>query len=264
MKQSKIENYISKINDEGSKVLSVFLTCGFPNEDGFEELALSILDSGADMLELGVPFSDPIADGTVIQYSSQKALENGMTLEKVLAIAQKIKSKTSKPIILMGYSNPFLSYGLAKLSKSISGTGIDGMIVPDIPLEEYDDFFGSEFSDTDTIMLVSPTSTKERVIEIGKKSSGFVYCVSVKGITGKQNSFQNNSIEYVKTTKSILSDKKVLVGFGISNAETAKSFSSVSDGIIIGSAVINLLVNSNGTYNKVFDFVSTIKKAISQ
>ena len=264
MKQSKIENYISKINNEGSKVLSVFLTCGFPSPDGFEDLALSILDSGADMLELGIPFSDPIADGNVIQYSSQKALDNGITLEKALVGAQEIKSKTSKPIILMGYANPFLKYGLKKLSKSINDIGVEGIIVPDIPIEEYDDFFSNDFSDIDTILLVSPTSTKERVIKIGEKSSGFVYCVSVKGITGKQNSFQQDSIEYVSTTKTTLSNKKVLVGFGISNADTAKSFSSVSDGVIIGSAVINLLKNSNGTYKEVFDFISNIKKSISQ
>jgi len=164
----------------------------------------------------------------------------------------------------MGYANPFLSYGIKELSKSINEISVDGIIVPDVPVEEYDDFFGNEFNGIDTIMLVSPTSPKERVIEIGAKSSGFVYCVSVKGITGKQNNFEQNSIEYVRNTKNLLSNKKVLVGFGISNEETAQSFSSVSNGVIIGSAVIKLLTNSNGAYTETLDFISRIKKKISQ
>jgi tryptophan synthase alpha chain len=264
MKQSKIENYIKSINDNESKVLSVFLTCGFPIKDGFEELALSVLDSGADMLELGVPFSDPIADGSVIQYSSQVALQNGMNLETCLSITKKIKSKTTKPIILMGYANPFLSYGIDRLAASIKENGVDGIIVPDVPIEEYDSFFGDSFIETDTILLVSPTSTRERIVEIGKKSSGFVYCVSVKGITGKKNNFEQSSIDYIKSTKSILENKKVLVGFGISDDHSAVNFSNVSDGVIIGSAVINLLKNSNGNFKETLDFVGRIKNAISK
>lgn len=262
MKPSKIKNYIKDINDNGSKVLSVFLTCGFPVKEGFEELALSVLDAGADMLELGVPFSDPIADGSVIQYSSQVALQNGINLETCLSVSKKIKAKTTKPIILMGYANPFLSYGIDRLASSIKENGVDGVIVPDVPIEEYDSFFGDSFTETDTILLVSPTSTKDRIVEIGKKSTGFVYCVSVKGITGKKNNFELSSIEYIKSTKSILENKKVLVGFGIADEKSAKEFSNVSDGIIIGSAVINLLNNSNGDFKETLDFVSRIKKTI--
>lgn len=263
MKQSKLENYINKVNDDGSKVLSVFLTCGFPSKEGFEDLALSILDAGADMIELGVPFSDPIADGSIIQYSSHKALNNGISLQTTLEAASKIKSQTQKPIILMGYANPFLRYGLTKLSKSMQEIGIDGIIVPDIPIEEYDDFFNDDFENIDTVMLVSPTSSKERVIKIGNKSSGFVYCVSVKGITGDKNKFEDSSIKYVQSTKLLLENKKILVGFGISNEETAYNFSRVSDGIIIGSAVIKSLMNSNGTYKDTLDFIKKIKIKIS-
>jgi tryptophan synthase alpha chain len=263
MKQSKIEKHISNVTNDGNKILSVFLTCGFPSKDGFEELACAVFDAGADIIELGVPFSDPIADGSIIQYSSQHALSNGMNLEQTLEIASKIKNKSEKPIILMGYANPFLSYGIANLSASIKEIGIDGIIVPDVPIEEYDDFFGNDFADIDTIMLVSPTTPSERVIEIGNKSSGFVYCISVKGITGKQKSIDQNSIDYVRKTKNILNNKKVLVGFGISDEESAKTFSNESDGIIIGSAVIKSLMNSNGTYTQTLDFIRSIKKIIS-
>lgn len=264
MNQSKIENYIEDINDNGSKVLSVFLTCGFPEKEAFEELALSVLDAGADMLELGVPFSDPIADGSVIQYSSHIALQNGINLKTCLSITKKIKEQTAKPIILMGYANPFLSYGMDRLASSIKENGVDGVIVPDVPIEEYDSFFGNSLIDTDTILLVSPTSTKDRIVEIGKKSSGFVYCVSVKGITGKKNIIEQSSIEYIKSTKSILENKKVLVGFGIADENSAIEFSNVSDGVIIGSAVINLLKDSNGSFKETLDFVSRIKKAIAK
>lgn len=263
MKQSKLEKYINTIKGKESKVLSIFLTCGFSSVDGFEDLALSILDAGADMIELGVPFSDPIADGSVIQYSSQIALSNGMTLERTLEVAEKIKSKSDKPIILMGYANPFFSYGISNLAKAIREIGIEGIIVPDVPIEEYDIFFGNDFNDIDTIMLVSPNSSSKRVIEIGKKSSGFVYCVSVKGITGKQKFVEQNSVDYVGKTKNILKHKNVLVGFGISDENSAKTFSDVSDGIIIGSAVIKSLMNSNGTHTETLDLIKRIKNKIS-
>ena len=263
MNKNKLENYIKNIKNKGGKILSVFLTCGFPSKEGFEELALSVFDAGADIIELGVPFSDPIADGSVIQYSSHEALSNKITLEKTLEIAGKIKDKSDKPIILMGYANPFLSYGISNLSKSMREIGIEGIIVPDVPLESYDDFYGNHFKEIDTIMLVSPTTPEERVIKIGKRSSGFVYCVSVKGITGKQNKVENKSVEYVKSVRNLLHTENVLVGFGISDADSAKTFSDVSDGVIIGSAVIKSLMNSNGTYKETLDFIKRIKSKIS-
>lgn len=263
MKRSKLENYIKNITSKDGKILSIFLTCGFPAKEKFVNLTLSFFDAGADIIELGVPFSDPIADGSVIQYSSQQALLNGINLEKTLEIAYTIKKNSDKPIILMGYANPFLSFGIEHLSESIKQIGIDGIIVPDVSIEEYDDFFKDHFVDIDTIMLVSQTTPSERVIEIGRKSSGFVYCVSVKGITGKQILAKQDSINYVSTTKNILKDKNILVGFGISDEESAKSFSKVSDGIIIGSAVIKSLMNSNGTYSETLDFIKRVKSKIS-
>jgi tryptophan synthase alpha chain len=264
MNKNKLDNYIKNIKSKGGKILSVFLTCGFPSRERFEELALSVFDAGADIIELGVPFSDPIADGSVIQYSSHKALSNKITLEKTLEIAGKIKDKSDKPIILMGYANPFLSYGISNLSKSMKEIGIEGIIVPDVPLESYDDFYGNYFKEIDTIMLVSPTTPQERVIKIGKRSSGFVYCVSVKGITGKQNKVENKSVEYVKSVRDLLQTENVLVGFGISDADGAKTFSDVSDGVIIGSAVIKSLMNSNGTHKETLDFIKKVKSKISQ
>ena len=143
--KSKISKYIEDKNSKGEKVFSVFLTSGFPEKDNFVELALNVLDAGADMLEIGFPFSDPIADGPIIQQSSQTALSNGIDLFKTLNYVKEINKHTEKPIILMGYANPLLSYGLDKFANDLKRIGVDGIIVPDIPLDEYDNFFTSKF-----------------------------------------------------------------------------------------------------------------------
>jgi len=138
---SIISKFIADKNRNDEKILSVFLTSGFPDPNTFTELALNVLDAGADMLEIGFPFSDPIADGPIIQHSSQTALNNGIDLNKTLKYVKEIKANTDKPIILMGYANPLLSYGIEKFSVDSKKFGVDGLIVPDIPLDEYDDFF---------------------------------------------------------------------------------------------------------------------------
>ena len=263
MKNNNLENHIKGITNEGRKVLSVFLTSGFPLEKDFEKLALDVFDAGADLIELGVPFSDPIADGGIIQYSSHQALLNSITLEKTLIFSEKIKSKTSKPLILMGYANPFLKFGIKKLAQRINDLGIDGIIVPDVPVEEYNSFYENYFEEINTIMLVSPTTPQERLVEIGNKSSGFIYCVSVKGTTGDIKNMGQNSVDYVKRTKKSFINKSVLVGFGISDEQSAKLFSNVSDGVIIGTSIIKSLMNSKNKYNHTLEFISKIKKAIS-
>lgn len=258
---SRIELTIQNEISNGRKALSVFLTAGFPDVNGFSDLVLSVFEVGADMVELGIPFSDPIADGPVIQHSSQRAIENGVNLEKVFLMLNEIRKNSDKPIILMGYANPILNYGLNSFLSTCNELKLDGLIVPDIPLEEFDSFFDSSVKNIDTIMLVSPTSDDNRIKMIGEKSKGFVYCVSVKGITGERNSVSEDSLNYISKVKSLLPDKNILVGFGISNPQIAKSFSSVSDGVIVGSAVIKLL--SEKKYKETFELVSSIKRELS-
>lgn len=221
---------------------------------------MQIFDSGADMIELGIPFSDPIADGPVIQYSSQIALENGVTIENVFSIVDEVKKHSKKPNILMGHANPIQSYGQKRFFSDCQRLKVDGIIIPDVPLDEYDDFFTPKPESTDTILLVSPTSDDERITQIGEKSGGFVYCVSVKGITGERNSINNKSIEYVRRVKSLLPEKNILVGFGISSPQTAKNFAQVSDGVIVGSTIIKSLMNEN--LNRTLEKIKSLKEAM--
>ncbi len=260
---NRIEKRINNELQAGRKVLSVFLTCGFPETNKFIDLALSVLDAGADLLEIGVPFSDPIADGAVIQYSSQVAINNGITLDKTLQTFKKLRNNTDKPLILMGYANPILSFGISEFCNTAKESGVDGVIIPDVPLEEYSDFFTEEFKELDKILLVSPTSSVERISKISNLSEGFIYCVSVKGITGTQKNILSGSLEYIKEVKSQNISKPVLVGFGISNPEDAKLFAEISDGIIIGSAIINSIIGSNDNYIMTLELVKNLKKSIS-
>jgi tryptophan synthase alpha chain len=258
---SNIESTIKNELSNGRKVLSVFLTTGFPAMAGFTDLVLQILEAGADMIELGIPFSDPIADGPVIQYSSQVALANGVNVEKVFNAVEEIKRNSNKPLILMGYANPIQSYGLENFIRSCKQIDADGLIVPDIPIEEYDDFFSESMNGLDVILLVSPTSEDERIKLIGNKSRGFVYCVSVKGITGERNSVSDESIKYIQKVKRILPDKNILVGFGVSSPKIARTYAEFSDGVIVGSAIVKLL--SENKVKEAIDFVSSIKNGMN-
>jgi tryptophan synthase alpha chain len=257
--KSKISLYIEDKNLKREKILSIFLTSGFPEKENFVELALNVLDAGADMLEIGFPFSDPIADGPIIQQSSQTALRNGIDLHKTLNYVKEIKEHTEKPIILMGYANPLLNYGLEKFTDDSKRIGVDGLIVPDIPLDEYDNFFTSNFDGTDIILLITPTTPTERIKMIDEKSSGFVYCVSVTGITGTRKTTDTDNIHFIKNAYEQCTNNKVLVGFGISSVEDVKYYKPHCDGVIVGSAVIKSLMNDNSKYQITLELVRNLK-----
>ncbi|MCL5027739.1 MAG: tryptophan synthase subunit alpha [Bacteroidetes bacterium] len=257
-----IANYISGKNNKNEKVLSVFLTSGFPDKNNFVELALRALEAGADMLEIGFPFSDPLADGPIIQHSSQIALENGINITKTFNFIKEIRSRTDKPLILMGYANPVLSYGIEKFAENAKSLGVNGVIIPDIPIEEYENFYNHLFDEVNTILLVTPTTSNDRIKLIDEKSSGFIYCVSVSGTTGITNQDKITSIEFVKRTRSIVKKNKMLVGFGISSVKDAQSFAPYCDGIIVGSAVIKSLMNDSSDYVKTLDLIKKLKQAL--
>ncbi|RPI66987.1 MAG: tryptophan synthase subunit alpha, partial [Ignavibacteriales bacterium] len=232
---SHISEYIVNKNRSGEKILSVFLTAGFPDKNNFVKLALDVLNAGVDMLEIGFPFSDPLADGPVIQYSSQKALENGVTLKLVFEYVKKIREKNDKPLILMGYANPVLKYGKKNFALSCSEAGVNGLIIPDVPVDESEDFFDDSFNGIDKIFLASPTTPDERLKQIDNLSSGFLYYVSMAGTTGRQLNNSNDVIEQVKKASSIIKKNKMLVGFGISNPDDVKSLIPYCSGVIVGS-----------------------------
>ncbi|OGU69126.1 MAG: hypothetical protein A2440_07840 [Stygiobacter sp. RIFOXYC2_FULL_38_25] len=266
---SYIKNYIDELNKNNRKALSIFLTAGFPNKTNFVDLAKSVLDSGADMIELGIPFSDPLADGPIIQATSKLALDAGVTSKDVLCYAEQISKHSNKPIVLMGYANPIKKYGIENFLRDATNAGVKGLIVPDVPLEEYDPFFHSEERQSldkespnnmskeilhhaqgviqndriDVILLTTPTSSEERIKQIDAKSSGFVYCVSITGTTGVKDSFDDSTAENLKRTYSLIKKNKMLIGFGISKPEDVKRFSPFCDGVIVGSRVMKSLLN---------------------
>ena len=257
-----IAKHIQSVNEKNRKVLSVFLTAGFPDPRSFVELSLKILDAGADFLEIGIPFSDPIADGPVIQASSMQALENGVQLAGVLDFIQEIRKETDKPLILMGYANPILHFGLDKFLEEACEAGVNGIIIPDIPLEEYDDFWGDKQTALARIMLTTPTSSAERIQKIDTVSRGFVYCVSVTGTTGMQKGFGKAVINNLERTYKLITKNKMLIGFGISTPENIRHFSPYCDGVIVGSAVIkHLLAETDKYYHDTCRFVRSLSAA---
>jgi len=276
-----LNKYIGVINNKNEKVLSVFLTAGFPGRESFVDTAKGILDAGADMLEIGIPFSDPLADGPIIQLSSKAALDNGINIKDCLKYAGILSAYTSKPLIFMGYGNPVKKYGVEQFMRDSSNAGISGVIIPDVPLEEYSSFYNyqSEGNDPlqknnnelllaqyelprrlpDIILLTTPTSTEERIKRIDSKSRGFVYCVSITGTTGVNEGFTEENYSNLQRTRSLINNK-MLIGFGISKPDDIKRFSPYCDGVIVGSTIIKSLMNSFDS-NSTFKLVSELKNA---
>jgi tryptophan synthase alpha chain len=257
---SKIAQVISERNKENQLALSIFLTAGFPQKENFTDKAYNILVSGADILEIGIPFSDPIADGPVIQKSSQIALENGITIKDVFSFTSKIKSRISKPVILMGYANPLLQYSLPQFLSDAKNSGVDGLIIPDIPLDE-DAQFWPNLERPDRILLTTPTSALKRIQEIDQKSEGFVYCVSVTGTTGDREGFDKRTMDNLAKTYKNIKKNKMLIGFGISSPIIIKQLKGHCDGVIIGSAIIRLMLENSHNDSIITDFTANLRNA---
>lgn len=258
---SYISQYIHSLNIKNRKAFTAFLTNGYPNKEKFVDTAVGILDAGADLFELGIPFSDPIADGSVIQKASHQSLQNGSNMEDVFESSYQIKKRTDKPVILMGYSNPIYKYGINKFSLKAKDSGVDGVIIPDIPIEEYNSFVNSNLKELDVILLATPTSTDARILEIDKKSNGFVYCVSVKGTTGGENIFSDEVLENIDRTYRLINKNKMMVGFGISTPEDIKKIKNNCDGIIVASAIMRKMQKDNYSLDEIFNFVSDMSDA---
>lgn len=258
---SKIKNTIESVNSKNEKALTVFLTSGYPNPDTFVDLAVEIGKVGADLIEIGLPFADSLADGPVIQSSYTESLKNNINLEKTFAYISEIKQKSETPIILMSSSNPILNYELEEFVEKANSSGVDGVIIPDVPLEEYDEFFSSNFEGIDTILLTTPTSSENRIKNIDEKSSGFLYCVSVTGTTGVRNEFDKSVLENLERTYATVAKNKMQIGFGISSSENVKQFSPYCDGVIVGSAIIKSLSTDNEEYSNTLSLVRELKEA---
>lgn len=253
----------SKKRDE--KIMSLFITAGYPDLDSTVELVLEFEKNGADIVELGMPFSDPLADGPTIQYASNIAIANGITISKILNMVAEIRKESEMPIVLMGYINPILRYGIDKFCEDASKNGVDGLIIPDAPIEESAKLANSAANNNlDLIFLVAPNSSDERMRLIDKQSRGFVYCVSVTGVTGARDGEEiSNSVDKFidRVTHNVTLNPK-LVGFGIKNHRDAMSISEKVDGFIVGSALIDTIRKNyptNGWKQKTFSFVKELK-----
>ncbi len=257
-----LKDYISEVN-KTKKVLSVYLTAGYPEKSSFTKLALDVLNY-SDMIELGMPFSDPLADGPIIQQSSNLAIGNGITTKCVLKYCSEIKKESDKPVILMGYANTILRYGVKQFAKDAENAGACGVIVPDIPLEEYNDFFSSDFTGLNTIMLTTPTSSENRITEIDSKSSGFIYCVSFTSTTGSSKTFDEEIIKNLERTYKLVKNK-MLIGFGIKCKEDISKIYNYADGFIVGSAVVKRLESDNSEgYKDTLNFIAELNLTCSK
>ena len=263
---TRITNCFDKIKNEKRKALVVFITAGDPDLDATKSILDAIDDSGADIIELGVPFSDPLADGPIIQAASLRSLKSGTTLKKIISLVQEIRKTRDIPIVLMTSFNPVFVYGEEQFVEDAVSVGIDGVIIPDLPPEEAAQFsYYAVKKNLDVIHLLAPTSTDERIQIVTKQGRGFIYYISLTGTTGVRTQLADGLGDKVSSIKQ-RSDIPVLIGFGISNPELAREAAKFSDGVIIGSAVVKLIANNSDPIQrnkKLAEFISSIKQAIS-
>ncbi len=238
---NRIDELFTRKRRKGQRSLIIYLTAGYPSMEMSETLINVLTDAGLDMLELGVPFSDPIADGPTIQKSSAHSLEQGTTLKKILDMVPRIRQRTQMPIVLFSAFNPLLKYGLETLVKQAADIGIDGFIAPDLPPEEAGEFMQlCQAKNLKLVFLIAPTTSEARKHLIADKSTGFIYYVSTKGVTGARDQLSRDLQAQLRQITTY-TDMPVAVGFGISKPEHVKMVVSFADAVVVGSALINVI-----------------------
>jgi tryptophan synthase alpha chain len=258
IKMSRITDTFNKLKKQGRKALIPYIMAGDPSLDATKKYVLDLEDAGADIIELGVPFSDPLADGPTIQRASERSLQKGTTLRKVLTLVKEIRRNSEIPLILMTYYNPVFKYGINAFVRDAVRAGVDGVIIPDLIPDEAEDFIGfARQQGLNTVFLLAPTSTRERVKKVVKASTGFIYYVSITGITGSKITI-GTAMKNTLTSLKDISKKPIAVGFGISSPKEASAVAKLADGIIIGSAIVKLIAQGKSIKN----FVRNIRKAI--
>lgn len=247
-------------NKKGQKILNVYCTAGYPALDSTIPMMKALEADGADLIELGMPYSDPLADGETIQQSNMAALKNGMSIEKLFEQLKDLRSEITIPVILMGYMNPVLQYGFENFCAAAAAVGVDGLILPDLPEYEYESKYRQIVKKygLDFIFLVTPETSAARVRQLDELSSGFLYAVSSSSTTGSEKDFE--AVEnYLKRLQTMNLRNPVLVGFGIKDKETFDAATKYSDGAIIGSAYIKALMQGGGIEAATKEFVGAIK-----
>ncbi len=257
-----MQNRLTRLfESKQQNILSIFFTAGFPRLSDTVPIAKSLEQAGADLIEIGIPFSDPLADGPVIQQSNKVALENGMTVPLLLEQVRTLRQTVKLPIVLMGYLNPVLQYGIECFIQDAAAAGVDGLIFPDLPLAEYESKYAAFFErhQLSHVFLIAPTTSDDRIATIDRLSSGFIYAVSASSTTGVRTSFSAEQLAYFDLLKTRKLQRPLLIGFGISNRETFQTVCRYAAGGIIGSAFINLLATSTDLDSDINKFIANLK-----
>ena len=264
-RMNRIELLFKGLKMETKKALIPFITAGDPDLATTRDLIFMLEECGAHIIELGVPFSDPLADGPVIQAASLRALSKGIDLKKILALVDEVRQRTDIPLILMTYFNPVYQFGLEQLARQASMAGVDGFIIPDLPPEEAAEWMDlTKANNLDVIFLVAPNTPLSRARFVASKTTGFLYAVSVTGITGKREGIPEGLTDYLKILRSI-TDKPLVIGFGISSPSQVKEIAPISDGVVVGSALVDLLAhhgNKKDGFIHARSFVNSIANAL--
>ncbi len=253
---------IASVFRPGHKALIAYITIGYPNMKTTLEVASVLSDNGCDIIELGIPFSDPLADGVTIQQASYQALQQGVTPQVCLEVAYQLRQKLATPLVFMTYYNPVFNFGVEAFCQASTAAGIDGLIVPDLPLEE-----GAELEvitqkhNLDLIYLLAPTSTEERISMVANRSQGFIYLVSITGVTGARQTLPPELEGFVKRVRQ-KARQPLYVGFGISTPEQARRVAKVADGVIVGSRLIQLM-EEDVTLSSLKAFILSLREALS-
>jgi len=257
----KTMNRINSAFANKSDILNIYFTAGYPQLNDTIRVASALQESGADMLEIGIPFSDPLADGPTIQESSQVALENGMNINLLFEQLKDLRANVDLPVLLMGYINPILQYGIEAFVVKCAEVEIDGVIIPDLPMQEYLDEYQALFSEKGihNIFLISPNTAEKRIRLIDEETNGFIYMVSSSSITGAKDTVQFGQVAYYERIQAMNLKNPRLIGFGISNHKTFTKACEYAHGAIIGSAFINQL-RSDASEESIKEFVKGIKK----
>ena len=246
--------------DKNRNLLNVYCTAGFPKKESTTEVLLALQNNAVDMIEVGMPYSDPIADGPVIQQSNMIAIENGMTIQVLFEQLHSVKNTITVPLIMMGYLNPVLQYGLEKFCKDAAAVGISGIILPDLPMYEYEEVYAPIFkrNNLSFIFLITPQTSEERIKKADKLSSGFLYAVSSSSTTGTAVADEDKIIYFERISKMKLNNP-IMIGFGINTKLTFETACTYAAGAIIGSAYIKALGENNNINTSTTNFIQTIR-----
>ncbi|MDA8087440.1 MAG: tryptophan synthase subunit alpha [Nitrospiraceae bacterium] len=257
----RIKRRFDRLREEGGKAFIPYIMCGDPTLEKTGELVGLLEEAGADCIELGVPFSDPLADGPVIQAAGARALEAGVNLRVVIDFVRMIRKKTELPLVLMTYYNPVFRYGEEAFAADAAGAGVDGVIIPDLPVDEASGLMKSAKRHAlDTIFLAAPTSGEDRLKKVARASRGFIYFVSITGITGARLELDSRLAGSVSKLKEFSGGKPVAVGFGVSTPEEAAAVASLADAVIVGSAIVKKA--ASGTTGELADYLKKLRAAI--